>query len=477
MANDARNKLRNMGGIMASFPELVQETQYFNNGGTAQAPVDPIAEVVPQDPYGQSQGKLAAMILRTMQQLAEETDPNVRQGLENRLKVLQTAQTVKNAAVDTVTDAASLTMRAVNNPLLSAAGNVAGVVNPEFGATILDLRDRAAKTADELALMGEEEDPVAALLESSTAGQASDEPEEAAPAEDQDPTVEQGPASEGLVVKPELLDRVLEAVNQDPTLTPQGDPAPVPTKRDLRSQYRKNIELFKEIYGESDEDRARDKAMSLAMLGLAIASGQSPNALTNIAQGTMAGLQGMSEQEQARRERDRGLQTLALETAIGEQSAAAEAERQAAEGELEFKRDLALERVKLGGADDAGGLKLEPVKAVADYEAQKMSELRKGISDGSEIVPENYRENPEAWVDLKRRKGGRNYAFGLMQQAGPNEMPGLMRSGQLYLYRNENNLPIVTSPTELAFIFPGQDYVEYDRTTDTSTVTTKPMPE
>jgi hypothetical protein len=76
-----------------------------------------------------------------------------------------------------------------------------------------------------------------------------------------------------------------------------------PTKKDLRSRYKEKIELFKEIYGEDDEDRARDKAMSLAMLGLAIASGQSPDALTNIAQGAMAGVQGMSEQEQARRER------------------------------------------------------------------------------------------------------------------------------------------------------------------------------
>ena len=505
MANDARNKLRNMGGIMASFPELVQETQYFKNGGMADIPqlvaaapltramasqrglsvsdfiqslspeartqlirnitssppdlseddrlyqvfaerqaaernlptqeeldlgllherdrqrnrdlgiadvmsgmtppsVDDSAFSAPdiqpfvrpdqgprlihQDPYGQSQGKLAAMILRTMRQLAEETDPYVRQGLENRLKVLQTAQTVGNAAVDTVTDAASLTMRAVNNPLLSAAGNLAGVVNPEFGATILDLRDLAAGTANELALMGEEGDPVAALLESSIAGQTSDEAQptlEEAPApaegqeteEDQDPTVEQRPASEGLVVKPELLAQVLEAVNQDPTLTPQSDPAPVPTKRDLRSQYRKNIELFKEIYGESDEDRARDKAMSLAMLGLAIASGQSPNALTNIAQGTMAGLQGMSEQEQARRERDRGLQTLALETAIAESEAETEAARQAAESALDFRRDVYL--LGLNGGNTYGST-TSPISAAVRLFSEKGTEANNRLT-------------------------------------------------------------------------------------------------
>ena len=128
-----------------------------------------------------------------------------------------------------------------------------------------------------------------------------------------------------------------------------GGPPPAPSKKDLRSRYKEKIALFKEIYGEDDEDRARDKAMSLAMLGLAIASGQSPDFLTNVTQGTMAGLQGMSEQERARRERDRGLQTLALETAIGEQSAEAEAAARAAEAEYDRETRFEVERIKAQG--------------------------------------------------------------------------------------------------------------------------------
>jgi len=126
-------------------------------------------------------------------------------------------------------------------------------------------------------------------------------------------------------------------------------PPPEPTKKDLRSRYKEKIELFKEIYGEDDEDRARDKAMSLAMLGLAIASGQSPDALTNIAQGAMAGVQGMSEQEQARREREQGLQTLALETAIGEMDAEREAAARAAEAEYDRETRLMVEGIKTQG--------------------------------------------------------------------------------------------------------------------------------
>jgi len=129
----------------------------------------------------------------------------------------------------------------------------------------------------------------------------------------------------------------------------EDGPPPEVSKKDLRSRYKEQIKLYKELFGEDDEDRARDKAMSLAMLGLAIAAGQSPDFLTNVTQGTMAGLQGMSEQEQARRERDRGLQTLALETAIGEQSAEAEAAARAAEAEYDRETRFEVERIKAQG--------------------------------------------------------------------------------------------------------------------------------
>lgn len=125
-----------------------------------------------------------------------------------------------------------------------------------------------------------------------------------------------------------------------------GGPAPAPSKKDLRSRYEEKIALFKEIYGEDDEERARDKAMSLAMMGLAIAAGQSPDALTNIARGAAVGLQGMSEQEQARRERERGLQTLALQTAISEEEALRDADIRASQSELEFQRDMSMEEYK-----------------------------------------------------------------------------------------------------------------------------------
>ena len=154
-----------------------------------------------------------------------------------------------------------------------------------------------------------------------------------------------------------------------------------PSKRDLRSRYEEKIELFKEIYGTDDKDVAQERAMNLAMIGLAIAAGQSPDALTNIAQGAMAGLQGMGQRRDAERERERGLKTLALQTAIDQQSAEGEAAAEAAKMDLEQQNRLELEEYKArvgamyGGASGSGD-----ARNIIDFAQNTYNEALKSAS-------------------------------------------------------------------------------------------------
>lgn len=125
------------------------------------------------------------------------------------------------------------------------------------------------------------------------------------------------------------------------------------TAKDLRSRYKENLALFKEIYGIDDEDRARDRMMSLAMIGLAIAAGQSPNALTNIAQGALTGLQGMSQSAEARRQEQRDLRTAALEAALSSEAAATDAEARAAGKAYDRETQLMVQALRNAGSADA----------------------------------------------------------------------------------------------------------------------------
>jgi hypothetical protein len=246
-----------------------------------------------------------------------------------------------------------------------------------------------------------------------------------------------------------------------------------PTKKDLRSLYKEQLGLFKEIYGTNDEDEARDRAMSLAMIGLAIAAGQSPNALTNIAQGTMVGLQAMGDRREAGRERERGMKTLALQTAIDQMSGEAQADASAARMEQEQANRLELEREKArlsgGSSGGGGGFKYEPPPLVAEVYKNRRAELDSAAAEDPSIVPEQYGENAGAWADLQARKSSKDYLRTLLPQLPESERKSAMLSGQELLYPDPTGLRIVQNPGDLEFILPDQEFVFLDRTVDPPT--------
>lgn len=385
MPNDARNKLRNMGGIMASYPELMQAaTQRYQTGGNVTVPMvgAPMGLSPVGGPMGVYTPQRAAQLQARMR--AEALRP--RAGLESMIAVPEVPMAadapVEDVVVDLVDNSGALTAvppallqrqnevraarglpplsteqkkefkgaaREMPSPLDVAkldeiSGEIEEIENRQVDGVFASSADRAR--AEELAA---ERSAIRRRVGETLA------------AEDTAMSMPLQPKS----LTQEQIDKVTELTRKDPNFTPPaadeegpvedadtdtgtgtGGPAPAPSKKDLRSRYEEKIALFKEIYGEDDEERARDKAMSLAMMGLAIAAGQSPDALTNIARGAAVGLQGMSEQEQARRERERGLQTLALQTAISEEEALRDADIRASQSELEFQRDMSMEEYK-----------------------------------------------------------------------------------------------------------------------------------
>jgi hypothetical protein len=114
-----------------------------------------------------------------------------------------------------------------------------------------------------------------------------------------------------------------------------GEPDRAPRNR--RERIEQELELIKDIFGDKTKDQSRERAMNLAMIGLAIAAGQSPNAITNIAQGALAGTQAMQRAQAAAAEREDALRMQAFETVMGE-------ERE----ERGFQRQLQLAQFKAG---------------------------------------------------------------------------------------------------------------------------------
>jgi hypothetical protein len=96
-----------------------------------------------------------------------------------------------------------------------------------------------------------------------------------------------------------------------------GAPATAPAPFDFDASFEQALDRVGRVMGDAgagDDEDSRKKAMAnLAMIGLAIAAGQSPDALTNIAQGALSGMQAMTAQEARERDLERESRLTALE--------------------------------------------------------------------------------------------------------------------------------------------------------------------
>lgn len=92
----------------------------------------------------------------------------------------------------------------------------------------------------------------------------------------------------------------------------------------VEGRVRQYEQLFQEMFGESDEEKTRERYMNLAMIGFAIAAGEDPSALRNIATGMLQGTAQMREDAAARRQRADRVKELAVAAGLEDERLAAQ---------------------------------------------------------------------------------------------------------------------------------------------------------
>lgn len=135
----------------------------------------------------------------------------------------------------------------------------------------------------------------------------------------------------------------------------QKDPADMSVKE----RTDELLSMYKEMFGTTDKEKANQNALTMAMIGFAIASGTSPNALENISAGLLTGVERMREDAATRTQREDKLKMLAFEQALGEEESRLQAQREAAARREEFGYDLALARAE----GTSFGKRTDPVTA------------------------------------------------------------------------------------------------------------------
>lgn len=450
MPQDARNKLRQMGGITAAFPEMVQA---FQEGGMPQAPVYGPA------PATGSMGR--ALASDPIRELIESRGMGGGALQENPPAGL-TRRDARNAPTPdpmTLGELVRGTVRAMPGALPSAL---------KFGADL-----------EPVATEERRPDPRASrAADVSAAERALEE------ARKQKLLEIYGPGSEGGPTRPEdrpgtrprarpedIAARATELLNISTDDTGDGDTPPT-----LRDTYNEELSLVMEVLGEDDKDAARDKALTLAMVGLAALTGPRGQLLQNLAEGALIGLSATGKRREKRRERERELKTFALQSAIDKQTARAQADAEAARMDRKLSDAIALEEAKAQFAADydLGGGGSEDFPSPAEFGATERQRIREAITAGDLKVPEN--EDKEAFINRTALNNQLNYVSDLIQQGGSQgQIRALQRFGQSKLPRDpETDLPVVATPGALVFIAPGQSYIEFNPATGESVQKTKP---
>ncbi len=120
--------------------------------------------------------------------------------------------------------------------------------------------------------------------------------------------------------------------------TPDGTPDPVKKDTSLAARNKEMQALYQEMFGEDEKEVAAAKWNQLAMVGFAIAAGQDPNALTNIAAGLLEGAKQTRQDVATRQARKDKIQMSAFEAALSQSAA-----------DTKFGRDLEIAKLRLEG--------------------------------------------------------------------------------------------------------------------------------
>jgi len=253
-------------------------------------------------------------------------------------------------------DAAGRPIVGVGGELLTAGSSAEAIASAEEAA---ELRDELGIT--ESLRTPEDQREAAAQAAEAEAAEAEAAEAEAAEAEAPERTVD--PMAEAADTTANELRQVF------------GVPSPDRAPKNRRERVEQELDLIKEVFGHRNKDEARERAMNLAMIGLAIAAGQSPNALTNIAQGALAGTQAMQRSQAAEREREDALRMQAFENVMGE-------ERE----DRQFGRQVQLAEIKAGlrGQDPENPFNLSTTSGPLSRFNIERTELRQRLVDAAQ---------------------------------------------------------------------------------------------
>lgn len=411
---EAREKLRSMGGIMSSSPQLAQTVQKFQAGGPIRAselqipsvrsaiqqggmsfpsyqmlsrqqraglgyPVSEIGGQLAFDRFGVGLGRVdpaarfspSGFRVPSVEERAAAQDPqgnldeqvrslaeeNRAEGRRGPFEALLDTTGRRRAEDDRRAEEAGVAPMATVGDIEAELLRQAGV--PEPGS--LDMAGGRPPRRGGARPAGEGEDP---LSDGDAAATLSD--------------------SDAAATQPDV-----------PTLDPEQPET-------FETTYEQMLKRLEGVMGKKDVDTRKKAMANLAMIGLAIASGQSPNALTNIAQGALSGMQAIRAEEASREEQERAVRMAALKAALDAESSVAAGQARAAEGQLDRENRLAVAGLR---SSSAGNRNFRAIEDFVQNTYNTALAAAISVTPPDDLTPG---ESPEAYA-ARKAEAAREY--------------------------------------------------------------------
>jgi len=465
---DAREHLRGMGGIMASSPRLAETVAKFNLGGDVIAPVvgasqEPALVVYSGNNFAVfPDGRVVNTDSGVEVDDAQDPDGFLRRAVQALVSGPQPVTSVPGFGMDAFTAPIDLGGSDVYpQPTTREELLERGIVQRSFSDRLGDILDpvfspmpdvdseefRALQAADpdlgaEILRRAQEaqkrraDDPAAAAADAAARTEAEAEAGDAETRAVDQATADADPLADA-------ADNLLPDLRKDFGV---DDPPPPPPKN-RRERFQQELELIREVFGDRTKDESRERMANLAMIGLAIAAGQSPDALTNIAQGALAGTQAIQRAQAAAAEREDALRMKAFESVLSQ-----EAE------ERKFTRDLELAGVRAGVEGSAFTKPTHPINQWFTTRNQLEQQARDPMNDLWTQTQAMSEEERRQMLDTMALE---TVLTGVGNTPETQELAASVRSGQLGQAFSQT--PVVTTQAEYDSLPSGATFMQNGR--------------
>jgi hypothetical protein len=190
-----------------------------------------------------------------------------------------------------------------------------------------------------------------------------------------------------------------EKPDETPKVTPDKDTPDAPKTR--KQRMLESVDMISELFGIREKDKAEDMYDLMATIGFAMASGESPNAMKNIADAFLVGAQMKRADKKEDKKLDQAIRTLAVKDVLEQESDERALEQLLAKEQRQDRRALDLYAEKLRIKEE-----MDPTSPAGRYLSSELGDAILGVY--ADVLKDETINPEDKGAEFFKRVGDKN---------------------------------------------------------------------